>query len=345
MSDLYVWRYMSLAKYVDMLRSRSIFCPKASLFQDETEGKWIAHAILWGEKQRWQRIRGYADRLQSILDRSGEDQNAVLVGAASVYNQLTPEEESSVLGDVLKQVPLVYPHKRQEYLERTVESWLKHHDGYNPRVSKWLNEVTIDRDSTYISCWNRADSMSLAMWNLYGGGSESVAIRLERGKLETLLEKNLDWLKENGLDGQVVDVDYVDGLNSPGEELQENLVDRLGVGKDVRVGAFSVKPALYAYESEVRLIVYPKRDIRSPVEDPHPELDGISLTIGSTSGSLSDFIGAVYVHPLLSANSMMVRVVKAINEQFGLSDLPIVTDKVEAIGSNMTLQPTGYTGA
>jgi hypothetical protein len=101
---------------------------------------------------------------------------------------------------------------------------------------------------------------------------------------------------------------------------------------------------LYEYENEVRLIVYPKREIRSPVSDPHPELDGLSLNIGESDSSLSGFIGAVYVHPLLDSNSMMVRVVKALNEQFGLPDLPIITDKVEAIGSNMALQPTGFTG-
>lgn len=317
------------------------FCPKASLFQDETEGNWIAHAVLWGEKQHWQRIHGYADRLQDLLDKAGGDQVAVLNGAEDAYLQLTPEEKLSVLGDILNKVSLVYPEKRHEYLKSTVDSWRKHHDDYNPRVARWLSEITIDRESTYISCWNRAASMSLAMWNLYGGGSESVAIRLDPEKLNALLESNMSRLKENGLDGEVVDVEYINGLNNPGKELQQNLVSRLSVGRDVRVGAFSVKPALYAFENEVRLIVYPERGNRTPLTDPHPELDGLSLTIGS---SLSDFIGAVYLHPLLGPNSMMVRVVKAINEQFGLSDLQIITDRVEAIGSSMALQPIGYTG-
>jgi len=29
--------------------------------------------------------------------------------------------------------------------------------------------------------------------------------------------------------------------------------------------------------------------------------------------------------------------------QFGLKDIPIITDKIEAIGPNMLLQPTGQT--
>lgn len=337
---------MSLAKYVDLLRSRSIFCPKASLFEDKTEGKWIAHAVLWGEKQKWERIRGLAVHLQNILDRAKGDQDELLIASAETYDSLSTEERRSVLGDVLKQMSIIYPHKRKEYLESMIQSWLGHHDNYNSMVDEWLSQVTVDRESTYISCWNRAASMSLAMWSVYGGGYESVAIRLVAGKLETLLQENLGWLQKKKLDGQVVDVKYVEGLNSPGEELQGELIERLGVGKDVRVGSFSVKPALYLYESEVRLIVFPKRDLLSPVTDPHPELDGLSLIIGGrgSNGSLLDFIDAVYVHPLLDSGSMMVRVVKAINEQFGLSDLPIVTDKIEAIGSNLALKPTGYTG-
>ncbi len=85
-----------------------------------------------------------------------------------------------------------------------------------------------------------------------------------------------------------------------------------------------------------------------PVVDPHPELSGVSLSIGhrnhGAAEALGAFIESVYVHPMLDADSMTVRVVKAINERFGLADLPIITDKVEAIGPSMALQPTGYAG-
>lgn len=343
MSDPYIWRYMSLAKYVDLLRSKSIFCPKASLFHDETEGKWIAHAVLWREKQRWQRVREYLGVLQDIVDLADGDQDAALVHSVNAYNQLPPEEERSVLSDVLKDVLNVYPSKRIEYLEGTINGWRKNHDGYNTEVAKWLREITVDRESTYISCWNSAPSMSLAMWSLYGGGNESLAIRLKPGKLDELLSRNQNWLQDNGLEGQVVDVDYFDDLPTPGAELQKELISKLGAGKDVRVGAFSIKPALYQYENEVRLIVYPKRELGLPLSDPNPELNGLSLSIGESNRSLSDFIEAVYVHPLVGADSMMVRVIKAIHEQFGLSGLPIIADKVEAIGSNIVLQQTGYT--
>jgi len=344
MSELYIWRYMSLAKYVDLLRSKSIFCPKASLFEDDTEGKWIAHAILWEEKQRWQLLRCYADQLQNILDLAKGDQNTILREAERTYQQLPPEEANSVLGDVLKTVPIVHSHMRGEYLCSMIKGWIGKHDSYNTNVSKWMKEVTADRTSTFISCWNRAASMSLAMWNIYGGGQESVAIKLKTGKLESLLQDNITWLKENGLDGQIVDVEYVEGLNRPEDELRRTLIKKLGVGKDVRVGSFSIKPALYSYENEVRLIIYPNRDHVSPGATDDPDVSGIALSIKETENGLSDFIEAIHVHPLLDSNSMMVRVVGAINEQFGLPNLPIITDKVEAIGPSMSLEPTGYTG-
>lgn len=344
-----IWRYMSLAKYVDLLRSRAIFCPKASLFQDETEGKWIAHAVLWGEKQRWTKARSNAERLQKLIEDCAGDQNRILIEADNIYRSLDGIEQESVLGAVLKDLGTYHPPKREEYLQMVVSSWFKNHDNYNESVQEWTHAVSTGRESTYISCWNRAQSMSLAMWNQYGGGTESIAICSSVEKLKALVADNLDWLQKDGFDGEVIDVAYVDGLKEPGKDHQGDLVERLNLGKNVRVGAFSVKPAMYAYEIELRAIIYPVRDLFEPVVDPHPELSGVSLSLGhdshSATESLCAFIDSVYVHPMLDAESMMVRVVKAINERFGLANLPIVVDKVEALGPNMVLRSTGYAGS
>ncbi len=339
---------MSLAKYVDLLRSRAIFFPKASLFPDETEGKWVAHAFLWGQKQHWKKAKANADMLQALLDRAKGDQARILQEAARLCECLSEIERRGVLGDVLADVIRVYPHKREEYLRGLVESWIKHHDGYNSTVQEWASQVAVDRESTYISCWSRADSMSVAMWDLYGGGTEAVAICSSVAKLKRLLENSSDWLQNQGFDGDVVDVHYVDGLKEPGEDLQGDLMERLSVGKDVRVGEFSIKPSLYEYEREVRAILYPKREPFDPVINPHPDLNGISLSIEGSQGdgqrSISSFIDSVHVHPTLDSESMMVRVVKAINVNFGLTEVPIVADKIEAIGPNMSLHQTAKRG-
>lgn len=348
MTEGQIWRYMSLAKYVDLLRSRALFCPKASLFQDETEGKWVAHAVLWGEKQRWTKARHNAERLQKLIEKCAGDEDRILIEANNIYRSLDAIEQKTAFGDVLKGLGTYLPQKREQYLLMIVSSWFKHHDNYNKSFQEWAQQVSVDRESTYISCWNRAQSMSLAMWNQFGGGTESVAIRSSAEKLKALVANNLDCLQRGGFSGEVIDVAYVEGLKEPVNDLQGDLVERLNLGKDVRVGAFSVKPCMYAYENEIRVIIYPARDLFGPVVDTHPELNGVSLSIGNGNHSgpeaLSVFIESVYVHPMLDAESMMVRVVKAINERFGIADLPIVTDKVEALGPNMALRPIGYVG-
>ena len=348
MSEDSIWRYMSLAKYVDLLRSRAIFFPKASLFHDESEGKWVAHAVLWGEKQKWQKAKANADRLLALLDLAKGDQDRILQESELLFQRLTTIERRGVIGDVLRGLKRVYPHKRVEYLKGLAESWINYHDSYNSSVQEWASQVTIHRESTYISCWNRSDSMSLAMWNIYGGGIEAVALRSSATKLKAILNNNSNWLQDQGFDGEVVDVYYVEGLNEPGEDLQGDLVERLSVGKDVRVGEFSIKPSLYEYEREVRAIIYPMSGPFDPVINSHPDLSGISLPIEGfqqeSQGLIRSFIDSVHVHPMLDSESMMVRVIQAINVNFGLPDIPIVTDKIEAIGPNISLQPTAKPG-
>jgi hypothetical protein len=41
---------------------------------------------------------------------------------------------------------------------------------------------------------------------------------------------------------------------------------------------------------------------------------------------------------------MMVRVVQAINVRFGFPEIPIVADRIEAIGPNLLLKPSAKRG-
>ncbi|MCO7228791.1 hypothetical protein NH398_06045 [Halomonas sp. CnH100-B] len=338
MSGDYVWRYMSLAKYIDLVSSKSIFVPKASLFNDATEGKWIAHAVLWGDKNHWAGLKLYADRLSELLEKTGSDQNKILSEGMNLYDVLDNKDRGSVLGDVLKGLVTVYPHKRYEYIKTTLNSWLSNYNGHNDRVNEWVEEVAVGRECTYISCWNRADFMSLAMWNVYGGSEESVAVRVRTSRLEELLKENSSWLDQNGMDAQIVDVEYIEGLKNPNKELRSRLIKKLGVGKDVRIGTFSIKPAIYEYESEMRIIVHPRKNFKEKLFDPHPELDGLYLSVCPGGRELSEFIDAVCIHPLLDSNSMIYKVLSSVNKQYGLPDLPIITDKVEALGSTVSLK-------
>ena len=63
--------------------------------------------------------------------------------------------------------------------------------------------------------------MSLAMWEMYGGGRESVAVKSTISKLKGLIEDNAPFLERQGLAGDVVEVEYLEDIKNPNEEVQD----------------------------------------------------------------------------------------------------------------------------
>lgn len=161
------------------------------------------------------------------------------------------------------------PEKRREYLESVISSWKNHYSNHNVPVQQWKSDLHIFRESTYISCWNRASSMSLAMWEMYGGGSESVAVRSTSDKLESVLQRNTALLDKHGLMGMLAEVEYVEGLKHPDYKVQEHIYQIMFEReRDINVGLFAIKPSVYEFEHEVRAILFPKRELFAPVEFP-----------------------------------------------------------------------------
>lgn len=340
MKDECVWRYMSLAKYIDVLTTGALFLPKAALLNDETEGKWIARAILLGEKSRWQKANNNAKKILVALETAKSSPDQILLESSRLYQTLSDVDKNSVLGEVLSDVTRVYSDKREEYLRSCVQGWIRNHDNFNATVQQWKTSLAIHRESTYISCWNRADSMSLAMWSLYGGGTESVVVRTTVKKLDRWLQRQATWLKERALTGGVYPISYLTGLQNPDKTLVDDLLGRLTDAEDTTVAQFCIKPDLYAYEQEVRVLVYPIRRITDPVIDPHPDVDGFAMPIRESDSKANreeHLFEAVHLHPMLGPDSMMNRVVRELHTQFGLSSIPIFTDRVEALGSGISL--------
>src|SRR6266545_3201619 len=138
MSNVPIWRYLSLAKYIDLLRTRSLYFPKASRFRDETEGK------------RWGRSPGNTQTLEELLARAGHEPSAIL----REINQ-TLHSANQWVRNILLTAIRAYPHKRREYLESVISSWKKHYSDHNLAVQQWRSDLNVYRESTYISCWNR----------------------------------------------------------------------------------------------------------------------------------------------------------------------------------------------
>jgi hypothetical protein len=331
MNDFGIWRYLSLAKYIDLVRTQSLYFPKASLFQDETEGKWWGHANLYENAVKWAQSPANVRTLEHMLERAGDDPTAIL----REINKNIPLSNHWVR-NILLTATRAFPHKRKQFIEDTIASWKRQYGEHNNSLQQWRADMTVMRDSTYISCWNRAASMSLAMWEMYGGGRESVAVLSTRSKLEALIKRNSSFLEEQLLEGAVADVEYIEGLKTPNEDVQDRIYDVLFErDRDYRIGVFSIKPSFYAFEEEVRAILYAKGELFEPIEDPHPNVSGFHLSIGSDV--IPTFIEKVYLHPMLASNSMMVQTIKELNNKFGLTNIPVVADKIEAMSADVSL--------
>ena len=121
METVPIWRYLTLAKYVDLLRTRSLYCPKASLFQDDSEGKWFAHAFMY-ERSKWlKQAAENAEVVEGLVKLAGSDPNRILQEAKNIISSNHAIDSSSKA--LLKRVERVPSHKRQEYLEGLIASW------------------------------------------------------------------------------------------------------------------------------------------------------------------------------------------------------------------------------
>lgn len=336
MNNTPIWRYLSLAKYVDLLRTRSLYFPKASRFQDETEGKWWGHASLYQDAQLRSQIPANTQVLEQLLARAGHDQAAILREISQ-----TLSSANQWVRNILQMALRAYPDKRRECLEYVISSWENLYNNHNVAVQRWKSDLHVFRESTYISCWNRASSMSLAMWEMYGGGSESVAVRSTSDKLQSVIRANTALLDEYGLIGTLAEVEYIEGLKNPNDEVQERIYQIMFErDRDLNVGLFAIKPSVYEFEREVRAILFAKRELLAPLEVPHPNTRGFSLPLNPEADGTQpavDFIESVYVHPMLEPDSLTVHAVTEINRRFDVAEIPVIVDKIEALGSDVSL--------
>lgn len=337
-----LWRYMSLAKYIDLLRTKSLYFSKASRFDDKTEGKWVIHSFLHADIIRLTKMKINKETLEKILIKSGGEETKIYQEVTKV---ISTGKINTLLKDTLNSFQLNYAYNRskfkgKEYLKSLVTAWTKQIDNYPKSKEKQISQVAIHRESTYINCWNSANEMSLAMWQLFGGGEESVAIRTTKGKLQRVFDLNAEYLKNKGYESDISEVQYIPNLKEPDEKTRDNIMNIISKGKSATIGQFSIKPKEYEYEKEVRGIIYPKRSAYEIVIDPDPELDGLCIPIvtgieQSSENQISDFIDEVHIHPLQGENSMMFNVIKELNRLHNLERIPIRSNTIEAFGEEV----------
>ncbi len=331
MSDPKIWRYISLAKYVDLLRTQSLFFPKASTFLDTTEGKWGASVLLKALEKDDVRLKDYEQQLEELLARAGHDPSVILDEAIAL---LESEYVQGVFRDVLWTVvhsPLL-PHKRREYLELMLSGWKSVLQTHINRRHTWISDIETYRESTYISCWNQLDSMSLAMWEQYGKGQEGVALRSTKSKLTAAIECNSALLEEHGLIGEAVAVEYFDFLGTLSKETQDRVEDIFMNGLGLPPTLFSIKSNIYEYEHEIRVVLYPKRDAFAAITNPYPDCLGFELPVGKLDAksepSVIRFLDAVHIYPTLGRDSTIFRIVSEINRRFGMERIEVFAEPI-----------------
>ena len=113
-----IWRYLSLAKYIDLLATKSLYFPKASLFADQTEGKWMGHANLYELAQRWRQIPSNVTTLRQLLAKAGDNESALFSEISSLQRSA-----NHWVKNILQLALRACPHKRREYLEGVISSW------------------------------------------------------------------------------------------------------------------------------------------------------------------------------------------------------------------------------
>lgn len=103
-------------------------------------------------------------------------------------------------------------------------------------ASAWEQKI---KDRTYLSCWTLGSKDNMALWKLYGGAAESIAITTTIGRLETIAPS---WEKYGKVNVKKVRyIDHAERLPNGVYGLDENI--------------FSLKHVAYSYEKEVRIVV------------------------------------------------------------------------------------------
>ncbi|MBI5460655.1 MAG: hypothetical protein HY941_00530 [Gammaproteobacteria bacterium] len=142
------------------------------------------------------------------------------------------------------------------------------------------------RKGTYVSCWTFGAKDNMALWQLFGGTTASVAIHTN---VERLTKLCLSW-QENVL---ITQVQYIDHFENP----------------DMVVGRYSdllkFKHLAYDFEREVRIMI-PKTATWK--ENPEDMLKPI--------GALHDLVTSVTVAP--DAKQWFIDLVKDVSDRYGL---------------------------
>ncbi len=328
-----IWRYMPFTKYVDFLRTCSIYCARADKFDDPTEGEWVAQLQLLGDNEEWMQNRDTAFARRLLIEKLRGCTDQTKEGIARCVDEVrqTKFGWTLELSDDDSDFKTYWDTPAQladDLAESDLPLYEEVFQGYRPQAKdapSLYAEIDFVRKSSFISCWHLASDQNIAMWNLYGSGIEAVAIKATVGKLRAALAERKTELEAKGLKGNVTRVQYVDA--NIVEDEPDELLGRFDPG-DVFFPV-TVKHAAYEHEKEVRLILVQTVSGSAPPVGHH-------FKVAAASAQLSNFVDAVYLNPMLSSNHWFCELV---DYQHKLHGLPKDLLKHELIATDFTGGP------
>lgn len=155
------------------------------------------------------------------------------------------------------------------------------------------------RTGSFVSCWSLGADDNMALWQLYGGVSNSVAVM---STLDKIIDMALGW-QTNVL---IEKVKYIDHFKNP------NMI----IGRYTDVLQF--KHEAYEYEEEVRIIV--------PKQDEGWERNPMSLRMSVSN--IESLIQSVIVAP--EAGTWFYELVKDLSRKYNIS-APIIRSKLTTL--------------
>ena len=331
--DDVIWRYMPFTKYVDFLRTCSIYCARADKFEDPTEGEWVAQLRLLGDDDLWMQNRDTVFARRLLIEKLKACNSQTKAEIARCVDEVVATKFGWTLqltdDDYDFKTYSETPAQLAEDLEDAdlpVYEDVFHDSRPNAKDAPSLYaEIDRVRKSSFISCWHLASDQNIAMWKLYGSGIEAVAVRSTVGKLRAVLAAQKASLEAKGIKGNVTRVQYVD------RKIVEDEPDELLKCFDPSDLFFpvTVKHSAYEYEKEVRLILV-------QTESASPPPAGHHFKVADTSKQLTAFVDAVYLNPMLPSNHWFCELV---DYQHKLHGLPNALRKHDLIATEFTGGP------
>lgn len=315
-----LWRYMTLAKYIDLLESRSVYFCRADLFEDQTEGEWFAHVVSVAHRQLHAYLTTSLTAINRVQDYLSQVADPTMQTIRDAFDACTTAEERDALNisddvdQLLDESGLFF--KSVEDRIGAMDAIAERYRQLQEEAAIYLRGIASERDHIshikrrgFISSWFSGESQSIGMWSVYGA-REGVAVTTTRKKLAAC--RNINGVALTASELYFGDVIYVD---EDSDDIPAAYSKSFGDARDL-----FLKHRAFEYESEYRAVLLQG--------DNGGGAAGHKLRV---CDDLNDFIDRVVISPWIGEDHWITRVVRAVNAKWGVSDAKLTFGRIKSV--------------